>query len=68
MSKSVDCYALGCIDRMSPEVVLAVLLRSFRFSPSEKDIVWNLAGVNYPTVGKYATKPSLPMKMEVIKH
>lgn len=68
MSEWDDRYALGCIDRMSPEVVLAVLLRSFRFSPSEKEIVWNLAGVNYPTVGKYATKPSLPMKMEAIKY
>lgn len=47
-------------------MVLAILLRSFKFSPSEKEIVWNLAGVNYPTVGRTSVKPSMPLKVEAI--
>ena len=49
------------------EVVLAVLLRSFKFSLGDEDIVWNLAGVNYPTVGKSSIKASLPMKVEILR-
>ena len=45
------------------EVVLAVLLRSFRFMPSDEEIYWNLAGINYPTVGKDGAKPALPLKV-----
>ncbi|KAF7800123.1 hypothetical protein EIP86_011368 [Pleurotus ostreatoroseus] len=53
--------------QLEMKVVLAVLLRSFKFSLSGKDIVWNLAGVNYPTVGKTSSKPSMPLKVEVIE-
>ena len=47
-----------------PEVVLAILLRSFKFSLSSQEIVWNLAGIKYPTVGRDSTKPSMPIKVE----
>lgn len=42
------------------------MIGSFKFStPEKKDsIVWNLATVRYPTVGKDSTKPAFPMKME----
>lgn len=50
-----------------PEVVLAVMLRSFRFLPSDKEVYWNLAGVNYPTIGKYGTKAALPLKLQPLK-
>ncbi|KAI0342141.1 cytochrome P450 [Trametopsis cervina] len=54
--------------QLEMKVVLAVLLRSFKFHPSNKDIVWNLAGVNYPTVGKDTTDPSMPMMLERLKY
>ncbi|KAJ3552918.1 hypothetical protein NM688_g3899 [Phlebia brevispora] len=50
--------------QLEMKVVLAVVLRSFKFSLSDKKIVWNLAGVNYPTVGETSPKPSLPLKVE----
>ena len=34
------------------EVVLIVLLGSFKFSAPSEEVVWNLAGVEYPTVGR----------------
>lgn len=42
------------------------MLRSFKFSLSEKEIYWNVAVVNYPTVGKVDTKGTLPLKLEAI--
>lgn len=51
------------------EVVLSALLSSFRFSLLEGengDIVWNRAGVSYPSSHKSGTKPSMPVKMEII--
>lgn len=50
-----------------PEVVLSILLESFRFSPSGKDVVWNRAGVNFPTVGRESETPSLPLRVEFVK-
>ncbi|KAI0347505.1 cytochrome P450 [Trametopsis cervina] len=54
--------------QLEMKVVLAVLLRSFKFHPSKKDIFWNLAGVAYPTVGKVALEPSMPMMLSSIKY
>ena len=48
------------------EVVLSLLLMKFTFAPSDKPIVWNIAGIRYPTVGD-ATTPSLPMKVGLYK-
>ncbi|TCD69775.1 cytochrome P450-dit2 [Steccherinum ochraceum] len=50
--------------QLEMKVILSVLIKSFKFSlPDNKnEIVWNLAGVRYPTVGN-ATKPSFPMKV-----
>lgn len=48
------------------ETVLAVMLRSFRFSLSDKEIYWNIAGVNYPTVGKTNEKPAAFLRLERI--
>lgn len=42
------------------------MLMSFRFLPSDKEIYWNLAGINYPTVGKEGIKAEMPMKLEAI--
>ncbi|OSX63054.1 hypothetical protein POSPLADRAFT_1056401 [Postia placenta MAD-698-R-SB12] len=48
------------------KVVLAVLLSSFTFSLSTKDIVWNSAEIQYPTIGA-SSKPEMPMKIDRIK-
>ena len=50
-----------------PEVVLSVLLRSFRFYLSDKEVVWNYSAVKFPTVGRDSNKPSMPMKIELLK-
>ncbi|EKM49764.1 uncharacterized protein PHACADRAFT_265422 [Phanerochaete carnosa HHB-10118-sp] len=53
--------------QLEMKVVLAVMLRPFRFLPSDKEIYWNLAGVSYPTVGKDGIRAEMPMKMEAIQ-
>ena len=45
----------------SSEAMLFVLLDAFRFTVSDKEIVWNIATVRYPTVGKDGVKPELPL-------
>ena len=54
---------------MSPpaaEVVLCLLLSKFTFAKSDKEVVWNLAGVRFPSV-KGGSKASLPMKVGLYK-
>lgn len=45
------------------EVVLAVLLASFTFELTEEPIVWNVAAVRYPTVGRESNQAEMPMKV-----
>ncbi|KAJ3479659.1 hypothetical protein NLI96_g8906 [Meripilus lineatus] len=54
--------------QLEMKVVLAIILESFRFSKADNGdkVVWNLAGVRYPTVGRESNKPSFPMKVELI--
>lgn len=47
-----------------PEVTLSVLLEAFAFSLTDKEIVWNFAGICYPTMGKDTDKPSLVLRAE----
>ena len=42
------------------------MLRSFKVSLGDKEVYWNMAGVNYPTVGKVDNKPALYLKLERI--
>jgi len=55
--------------QLEMKVVLSVLLHTFKFSPSDnnEDVVWNLANVKYPTVGKDNNIPSFPIKVERVK-
>lgn len=48
------------------EVVLAVLLSSFKFSPADKEVVWNVAGIQYPTVDRISRKAEMPLKVTAI--
>jgi len=49
--------------QLEMKVVLTVLLSAFTFSLSDKQIHWNPAGIQYPTVGKESRKPEMPMKV-----
>ena len=49
------------------EVVVAVLVANFTFEPSGKDIVWNHAGVAYPTVGRESKTSEMPLKVSAIR-
>ncbi|KAI0741674.1 cytochrome P450 [Daedaleopsis nitida] len=56
--------------QMEMKVVLATLLESFTFSiplELEEPIYWNLAGIQFPTVGKISTKPELPLRVELLR-
>ena len=47
------------------EVILAVLVSTFTFEHTEKEIKWNLAGIIYPSVGD-EKGPSLPLKVGLV--
>ena len=51
------------------EVVLFTLLEVFKFSvPTDlkEPIVWNVAGIQYPSVGYGSSKAELPLKVELL--
>ncbi|KAL6304705.1 cytochrome P450 monooxygenase [Sparassis latifolia] len=52
---------------MEMKVVLAVLLPQFTFDLTDKPIVWNMATVRYPTVGKEGIKAEMPLKVGLFK-
>lgn len=63
--------ASGCrlnhdLSHVSTEVVLSVLLSRFRFSPSEKDIVWEMSTISIPTIKGHPRCPQLPLKISVL--
>lgn len=49
------------------EVILSLLLSKFTFEKTAQPIIWNMAGVRYPSVGKHGGKASLPMKVSLYK-
>ena len=47
---------------LSTESILCRLLSKFSFAASDKEIVWILAGIRFPTVGGGPhAKPEMPM-------
>lgn len=48
---------------MGVEVVLSVLLSSFRFAPSEKEIVWEMSGLSVPTEKGHPGEPKMPLNV-----
>ncbi|KZT68370.1 cytochrome P450 [Daedalea quercina L-15889] len=48
---------------MEMKVVLAVLLSKFTFEMGDQHIVWNVASVWYPSIGRKSTTPELPLKV-----
>ncbi|EMD37251.1 hypothetical protein CERSUDRAFT_113894 [Gelatoporia subvermispora B] len=49
------------------KAVLAILLPVFTFELPKDSIMWNIAAVNYPTMGKEATKPCMRLKIGFVK-
>ena len=43
-----------------------MLLSKLAFSPSDKEIIWNLSAVRFPTAGS-SMKLSMPMKVGLYK-
>ena len=73
MSKSGICVRAEKVQALTSttvaEVVLSTLIQSFEFSiPPELEapIVWNLAGLQHPTVGYESTKPELPLRVSLL--
>ncbi|PCH34772.1 cytochrome P450 [Wolfiporia cocos MD-104 SS10] len=53
--------------QLEMKIVLAVLLPAFTFAPSDKDIIWNIAGIQYPSVRRESLKAQMPMKIGLVK-
>ena len=47
------------------EVVLATLVSNFEFGLSNQPIVWNFAGVAYPTTNHESSKPEMTLKVSL---
>nr|BAL05185.1 cytochrome P450 [Phanerodontia chrysosporium] len=52
--------------QLEMKVVLAVMLRTFKFFPGKNEIYWNMGGVNYPTAGKDSNKACMYLRLERI--
>ena len=50
------------------EVILAALLSSFNFNPTNKEVYWNNSDVVYPTVGPDNGKASMPLAVQPISN
>ena len=48
------------------EVVLSLLIESFEFTPSEKEIFWQMSNIVSPTVVG-GTKPQLPIMVKLVQ-
>ncbi|KAH8105401.1 cytochrome P450 [Cristinia sonorae] len=53
--------------QLEMKIVISVLLEKFRFSPSDKEVYWNFAGVQYPTLGKTSWESGMPLRVELIR-
>ena len=65
------CYVVRTSSRfillILPEVILSLLLESFTFSLSEKEIIWNLGALQTPSIEKSKDgKPQLPLKVALV--
>ena len=42
-----------------------MLLSGFKFELSEKPLVWNFAGISYPSAGYESSKPEMVLKVSL---
>jgi len=54
--------------QLEMKVVLAMLIETFTFEPSQKEIYWNFAVIVYPTVGPENPKMQLPLRVGLVKN
>ncbi|TFY51166.1 hypothetical protein EVJ58_g10707 [Rhodofomes roseus] len=52
---------------MEMKVVLAVMLTTFTFALTDKPILWTSANIMFPTVGRNAIRPELPLRVGLYK-
>ena len=52
---------------IAAEVVLSILIESFEFSPSEKELYWQMSNSVTPTVAGEEMKPQLPMVVKLVQ-
>ncbi|KZT68913.1 hypothetical protein DAEQUDRAFT_727339 [Daedalea quercina L-15889] len=52
---------------MEMKVLLAVLVTNFTFESTDKPIVWNVAGVRYPTVGWESNRAEMPLAVRALR-
>lgn len=45
------------------EIVLSILLSTFKFETTGRTITWNTSGVSYPTMSESSDKPELLLKV-----
>ncbi|KAJ3490087.1 hypothetical protein NLI96_g1671 [Meripilus lineatus] len=53
--------------QLEMKVVLSVLLSTFKFEMSSKEIFWNFAGVQYPTTGTKSNKAEMFLRVSLHK-
>ncbi|KAI0791135.1 cytochrome P450 [Abortiporus biennis] len=55
--------------QLEMKTVLSVLIESFKFSHSKDrhKVVWNSAGIAFPSIGYETTTPSMPMHIELVQ-
>ncbi|TBU59788.1 cytochrome P450 [Dichomitus squalens] len=52
--------------QLEMKVVLSTLVSSFNFEISEKPIVWNYAGIAYPTTDHESSRPEMTLKVSLV--
>lgn len=65
MSTWIYSHKFAIVSHTITEVVLSVLLASFRFSVSEKAIAWKMNGIAGPVVEGTEERQSLPVVMSL---
>lgn len=56
---------IGCYT----ETIVAMLVETFIFEPSDKEIIWRISVVATPaTRGKETETPHLPLKISLVQH
>ncbi|KAI0072596.1 cytochrome P450 [Panus rudis PR-1116 ss-1] len=54
--------------QLEMKVVLSVLIDTFQFDlPKDKEIYWNSAGIQYPSIGRESCKSELPLQVSLVQ-
>ena len=66
----IDDYILFALTLffLAAEVVLSLLIESFEFTPSNKEIFWQMSKLMTPIVVGEGTRPQLPVVVKLVVH